>query len=89
MFERALRIRQASLAQAQQAVIEDRVARASRTRPHQLEVGELVAGTSEVESYREVKNDQGWRGAALLLRLDADEGAANIQYQGKRYLVSL
>ena len=34
VFERALRIRQTSLAQAQQAVIEDRVARASRTRPH-------------------------------------------------------
>ena len=89
VFERALRIRQTSLAQAQQAVIEDRVARASRTRPHQLEVGELVAGTSEVEFYREVKNDQGWRGPALLLRLDADEGVAIIQYQGKPYLVSL
>eukprot|EP00435_Cladocopium_sp_Y103_P051431 s1017_g16.t1 len=55
VFERALRIRQTSLAQAQQAV----------------------------------KNDQGWRGPALLLRLDADEGVAIIQYQGKPYLVSL
>ena len=33
VFERALRIRQTALAQAQQAVVEDRVARASRTRP--------------------------------------------------------
>jgi len=65
VFERALRIRQTSLAQAQQAVIEDRMARASRTRPQQLDVGELVAGTPEVEFYREVKNDQGWRGPAL------------------------
>eukprot|EP00435_Cladocopium_sp_Y103_P056006 s391_g18.t1 len=89
VFERAMRIRQTALAQAQQAVIEDRVARAARTRPHQLEVDSLVAGTSEVEFYREVKKDPGWRGPALLLRLDADEGVAVIQYQGKPYLVSL
>ena len=89
VFERALRIRQTALAQAQQAVIEDRVARAARTRPHQLEAGELVAGTTEVEFYREVKKDPGWRGPALLLRLDADEGVAIIQYQGKPYLVAL
>eukprot|EP00435_Cladocopium_sp_Y103_P054461 s380_g17.t1 len=46
-------------------------------------------GTSEVEFYREVKDDIGWRGPALLLRLDADEGVAVIQYQGKPYLVAL
>ena len=89
VFERAMRIRQTSLAQAQQSIVEDRVARAARTRPHQLDVGTLVAGTSEVEFYREVKKDPGWRGPALLLRLDADEGVAIIQYQGKPYLVSL
>ena len=89
VFERALRIRQTSLAQAQQAVIEDRVARAARTKPHQLDIGSLVAGTSEVEFMRDVKGDPGWRGPALLLRLDADEGVAIIQYQGKPYLVAL
>ena len=89
IFERALRIRQTSLAQAQQAIAEDRVARAARTRPHQLDVQSLVAGTSEVEFYREVKKDPGWRGPALLLRLDNDEGVAVIQYQGKPYLVAL
>lgn len=89
VFERAMRIRQTSLAQAQHAVIEDRVARAARTKPHQLEVDSLVAGTSEVEFYREVKKDPGWRGPALLLRLAADEGVAVIQYQGKPYLVAL
>ena len=89
VFERAIRIRQTALAQAQQAVVEDRVARASKTRPHQLDLSTLTAGTSEVEFYREVKNDPGWRGHALLLRLDADEGVAIIQYQGKPYLVSL
>lgn len=89
VFERAMRIRQTALAQAQQAVIEDRIARASRTRPHQLDLTSLVAGTSEIEFYREVKGDVGWRGPALLLRLDADEGVAVIQYQGKPYLVAL
>ena len=89
VFERAVRIRQTALAQTQQSIIEDRVARANRTRPHQLDVGQLVSGTSEVEFYREVQGDQGWRGPALLLRLDQEEGVAIIQYQGKPYLVSL
>ena len=57
-------------------MIEDRIARANRTRPHQLNLDELIAGTSEVEFYREVQGDPGWRGPALLLRLDADEGVA-------------
>ena len=88
-FERAIRIRQTALAQTQQAIAEDRVARASRTKPHQLKLGELTAGTSEVEFCREVKGDPGWRGPALLLRLDEQEGTAVIQYQGKPYLVAL
>eukprot|EP00435_Cladocopium_sp_Y103_P076100 s59_g76.t1 len=85
VFERAMRIRQSALAQTAQAIIEDRTARANRTRPHQLKVDELTAGTSEVEFFR----DQVWRGPALLLRLDQTEGVAVIQYQGKPYLVSL
>ncbi|CAL1138133.1 unnamed protein product [Cladocopium goreaui] len=88
-FEKAIRIRQTALAQTQQAIIEDRVARASRTRPHQLALDELIPGTSEIEFCREVQGDPGWRGPALLLRLDADEGTAVIQYQGKPYLVAL
>ena len=89
VFERAMRIRQTALAQSHQAVIEDRIARANKTRPHQLDLTQFVPGTSEIEFYREVKGDVGWRGPALLLRLDADEGVAVIQYQGKPYLVSL
>ena len=89
VFERAMRIRQTALATTHQSIIEDRVARANRTRPHQANVGEMVAGTSEVEFFREVQGDPGWRGPALLLRLDQDEGVAVIQYQGKPYLVSL
>lgn len=89
VFERAMRIRQTALAQCHQAVAEDRIARAGRSRPHQLDITEMVAGTTEIEFYREVKNDIGWRGPALLLRLDADEGVAVIQYRGKPYLVAL
>ena len=89
-FERAPRIRQAALAQCHQAIIEDRVARAARSRPRQLEAHDLVAGTSEVEFHREVQGESGgWRGPALLLRLDAEEGTAVIQYQGRPYLVSI
>eukprot|EP00435_Cladocopium_sp_Y103_P007244 s1993_g2.t1 len=89
VFECAMRIRQTALAQTHQAIIEDRVARANRHRPHQLETDQLTAGVSEVEYYREVAGDPGWRGPALLLRLDQDEGVAVIQYQGKPYLVAL
>ena len=89
-FERALRIRQAALAQCHQAINEDRIARASRSRPRQLDTQDLVMGTSEVEFYREVQGEPGgWRGPALLLRLDTEEGTAVIQYQGRPYLVSI
>ena len=76
-----------SLAAVQQAIVEDRTARAHRTRAHRLDTTALVPGTSEVEFYREVQGDVGWRGPALLLRLDPDEGIAIIQYQGRPYLV--
>ncbi len=47
-------------------------------------------GTSEVEFYREVQGEPGgWRGPALLLRLDTEEGTAVIQYQGRPYLVAI
>ena len=88
-FEKAVRIRQMSLAAVQQAIVEDRTARAHRTRSHRLDTSALVPGTSEVEFYREVQGDVGWRGPALLLRIDPDEGVAIIQYQGRPYLVSI
>lgn len=49
VYEKALRMRQISLSAVQQSVIEDRIARANRTRPQQLPVNQLVAGTSEME----------------------------------------
>jgi hypothetical protein len=49
VFERAMHIRQTALAQTHQAIIEDRVARANRHCPHQLETDKLTAGVSEVE----------------------------------------
>ena len=90
VFERALRIRQAALAQCHQAINEDRIARASRSRPRHLDTQDLIMGTSEVEFYRENPGDPGgWRGPALLLRLETEEGTAVVQYQGRPYLVSL
>ncbi|OLQ01786.1 hypothetical protein AK812_SmicGene15471 [Symbiodinium microadriaticum] len=88
-FERALRIRQMALSMVQQAVAEDRTARANRTRPHQLEAGALVPGVSRVDIYREVQGDVGWRGPAELLKLDRDEGTATVSYQGRPYLMGL
>ena len=89
VFERAVHIRQMSLSAVQQAIVDDRTARANRTRSHRLDTLSLVPGTSEVEFYREVQGDVGWRGPALLLRLDSDEGTAVIQYQGRPYLVAI
>ena len=83
-FERALRIRQISLSMVQAAIAEDRVARANRSRPHQLRLDELL-----VDYYREVQGDVGWRGPAELLKLNRQEGNAILSYQGRPYLVSL
>ena len=88
-FDRALRIRQTSLSMVQRAVAEDRVARANRSRPHQLRLGELVPGTTLVDHYREVNGDIGWRGPAELLKVSREEGTAILSYQGRPYLVSL
>ncbi|CAE7220811.1 unnamed protein product, partial [Symbiodinium sp. CCMP2456] len=88
-FERALRIRQTALSMVQAAVAEDRVARANRSRPHQLKLDELIPGTTLVDYYREVQGDVGWRGPAELLKLNRAEGNAILSYQGRPYLVSL
>ena len=88
-FERALRIRQLALSMVHRAVAEDRVARANRTRTHQLKIDEFVPGTTMVDFHREVQGDVGWRGPAELLKIDRAEGTAIISYQGRPYLVSL
>ena len=88
-FEKALRIRQLSLSMVQRAVAEDRIARAGRSRTHQLDTNALVPGTTTIDFYCEVQGDVGWRGPATLLRLDKDEGTAILTYQGRPYLVSL
>ena len=73
----------------QQAIAEDRVARANRTRTHQLDMSAMVPGTASVDIYREVAGDVGWRGPAELLKIDSQEGNAIMQYQGRPYLVGL
>lgn len=88
-FERALRVRQVSMSCILQAISEDRVARANRTRTNQLDLGTLTPGTTMVDIYREVAGDVGWRGPAELLKIDANEGNPVVQYQGRPYLVGL
>ena len=88
-FERAIRVRQLALSMVHQAIAEDRVARANKTRPQQLRLGELKPGVSLIDFYREHQGDVGWRGPAELLRLSQTEGTAIISYQGRPYLVSL
>ena len=41
----------------------------SGTRSHRLDTASLVPGTTEIDLYREVQGDVGWRGPALLLKL--------------------
>ena len=88
-FERAIRVRQLALSMVHQAIAEDRVARANKTRPQQLRLGELKPSVSLIDFYREYQGDVGWRGPAELLRLSQTEGTAIISYQGRPYLVSL
>ena len=68
-FERALRLRQMAITAATQAIMEDRIARASHTRPQRVPLEELTPGTSEVEFHREDQDGFGWRGPANLLKL--------------------
>jgi hypothetical protein len=73
----------------QQAIVEDRIAKAQNTRPHQLDLSELVAGTTVVEILRPTPGDPGWRGPAELLKIDAENGTAIVEHQGIPYKVSL
>ncbi|CAE7557756.1 RE2, partial [Symbiodinium sp. CCMP2456] len=88
-FEKAIRVRQMALSMVQRAVAENRIARANRTRTHQLKIGELVPGVTRVDFHRETQGDVGWRGPAELLKINKDEGTAILSYQGCPYLVSL
>ena len=72
VFETAMRLRQIALNAVQQAIQEDRLARASHTRPHQLDLSQLVPGTTTVDLHR----DGTWRGPAVLLEVDQSEGTA-------------
>ena len=85
VFESAMRLRQISLSSVQQAIAEDRLVRASRSRPQKVDTSELVAGSSTVEIHR----DGNWRGPATLLEMNEDEGTAIVKHQGKPYLLPI
>ena len=82
-FEQALRLRQVALQSAQA-----RIARANRSRPQQLELGSLVAGTTKVEIFRDDGGGYGWRGPATVLKVN-DHGTAIVEFQGRPYLIGL
>ena len=88
IYERALRLRQMAITAASQSIMENRIARAGHTRPQRVPLEELQAGTSEVEFHREDADGFGWRGPALLLKLN-DNGSAIVEYQGRPYLIPL
>ena len=73
---------------ATQSIMENRIARAGHTRPQRVPLDELQPGTSEVEFHREDADGFGWRGPALLLKLN-ENGSAIVEYQGRPYLIPL
>ena len=50
-FEKALRIRHLALSCVHRAVAEDRIARANRTRTHQVDIGAMVPGTTQLDFF--------------------------------------
>lgn len=58
-FERSLRLRQIARQAAQGAILESRIARANRSRPHRLALEDMVPGTTSIEIFREDGSGQG------------------------------
>eukprot|EP00435_Cladocopium_sp_Y103_P048511 s541_g14.t1 len=90
-FERAARLRQIALTAVQTSIYEERLLRAGRTRPQQVDVSAMVPGTTQVEIFREdpSQSGHGWRGPAQLLDLDEGNGTVIVKYQGRPYLMSI
>ena len=88
VFERAVRLRQIALQAAQASILEDRIVRAGRTRPEKLDIFGLIAGSTQVEIFRD-DGHYGWRGPALLLKINDADGTCIVEYQGRPYLMSL
>ena len=88
VYERVLRLRQLALTAATQSIVENRISRASHTRPQRVPLEDLKSGVSEVEFHREDADGFGWRGPALLLKRQ-DIGSAIVEYQGRPYLIPL
>ena len=88
VYERALRLRQLALTAATQAIVENRIARAGHTRQHRAPLEDMKPGVTEIEFHREDADGLGWRGPALLLKLQ-DNGSGIVEYQGRPYLIPL
>lgn len=87
-FERAARLRQIALQCAQASILENRITRAARSRPSKVDLGEIKAGSTEVEIFRD-DGHHGWRGPALVLKINEKQGTVIVEYQGRPYLMSI
>lgn len=85
VFGTAMRLRQIALVAVQQSISEDRIARANRSRPQKVDTAKMIPGTIQVEVYR----DGSWRGPAILLEMNEEEGTSIVKHQGKPYLMPM
>eukprot|EP00913_Durusdinium_trenchii_P020164 g18946.t1 len=83
-----VRLRQIALQAAEASILEDRILRAGRTRPEKLDLSNLIVGSTQVDIDRDDGN-YGWRGPALLLKINDADGTCAVEYQGRPYLMSL
>ena len=89
VFENAMRVRQIAVNAVHESIVEERIIRANRTRPQQLDLSELVPGVTEVEMLREDSESKGWRGPADLFKIDPNDGTAIVEHQGNPYKPSM
>ena len=92
-METALRLRLEAKDYILQAVVEDRIARASNTRVQQHrpeEMAKLVDG-ARIDLWREpdTKDDPGWRGPAELVKRYPDGGRCIVEWRGHVMLVPI
>ncbi|CAK0830168.1 unnamed protein product, partial [Prorocentrum cordatum] len=86
-FEAAVRLRLLAKSEMARAIVEDRIARASRTRVQQIGPQDQLRVGDSVDIHRvpERKDQSGWRGPAELVKIS--EGTAIIVWNGIPYIL--
>ena len=89
-IERAVRLRLLSKQNTLKTVIEERIARANRSRPQNVDLSKLDVG-SQVDVFRvpDRKDQSGWRGPRELVKLSKDGSKAIIVWNDMPYMVSM